>query len=66
MKLLTLLRVVLVPRLNPMTSMQYLADICGASVRGCAHKAPNVAKAAAGVCVVLGRCPQSTTSGLLS
>ena len=53
MKLLTLLRVVLVPRLNPMTSMQYLADICGAIVRGCAHKAPNVARAAAGVCVEL-------------
>jgi hypothetical protein len=52
-KLLKMLRVVLVPRLNPMTSMQYLADITGCIIRGCKHAAPPVQKEAAGVCIAL-------------
>ena len=52
-KLLKLLRVVLVPRLNPMTSMQFLADITGCIIRGCKHAAPEVQKEACGVCIAL-------------
>jgi hypothetical protein len=52
-KLLKMLRVVLIPRLNPMTSMQFLADITGCIIRGCKHAAPPVQKEACGVCIAL-------------
>lgn len=49
-QLLQLLRVCLVPHLTAVTAMQYLADLCGCIIRNCRHKAPCVAREAAGVC----------------